>query len=517
MVAVGGSRPVDGALFYMKTDDYENTLLDVRSRMLETEEIRTRQAYNSVVRNYGNLDLEMAAERSVTVTTPKTGANYTLDADTPLFLETMRSDVDKYIGLVATGSNASVINYGTNTSDIFQSLYIGATVEINGQERTVQNYTAPTATTPGTITLTNALVPAPDIGAMIVIKGRDYKNPHNSEIYRVTDKFGSYLANTDAATPANPIQDELERYQVDPNNGLVRYRPDHGFKPNGVTLPASGVGNGFTQDDLDNSIWHPDAQLDIPYYFGKMIPVVHVPPGATDLATPIAGAETLGEKVDPVDSTPGTTDITTQTTLGFPYPDGEYTNIRVAAPPGVSVEVELNGAKLAVAHAGGEIIIPFYDPNYQNDDLKASELIDPDIYIQRFIKAGNNHLVIKATETATKDALGNITGSNSNGVEGVRVQGYFNGVNLETGAVTVDSSRNLKPHSADSVRTLDWSTSRNSILGIVGKIDFDLGDRIQMEDVNDEVNKAEGVLESLTTIIAGTDINQFQSILSVLR
>lgn len=509
MVAIGGSRPVDGGLFYTNTS-YEHVLLDVRTRMLETQSIRTRQSYLSVVQNYGNLDLEMASETAAQVTTPKSNGTYAMDVDTPLFLETMRADVDKYIGLVAVGSTAGIINYGTNQSDLLQSLWVGATVEIDGEERQVQGYTAPTATAPGQITLSTALSAQPDIGSMIVIKGRDYVNPHFSETYRVTDRYGSYISDVDAISPGN--QNELTRFQVDRQYGLVRYRP---------AIGAGASSGAFTAADLTNSIWHPATELDVPYYFGKMIPVQTPPTPAAPLGHGIPGVENLGEIADP-NGMENVTDITTLTSFGLSVPDGEYSNIRIVAPPGISIEVELNGAKLAIAHNGGELFIPFYDPNFENDNLKANEQIDPDLYIQRFIKAGNNHLVIKATETAIKDVNGNITGSNSGGNRGIRVQGFFNGVNLETGAVASNvadpyNSLNMKPHSAVSVRTLDWSASRNSILGIVGKIDFDIGDRILQEDINDEVNKSLGVLESLTTIIAGTDINAFQSLLSILR
>lgn len=478
MVNVGGYRPVDGGLFYTNNvNNYEYTLLDLRSRMLETQNIRTRQSYQTVAYNYGNLDEEMRAERNTNVRTPNSNAAYTnnglgagiynLQNGTPLFIESMFTNSVRYVGLVANGSNATTINYGTDQSDVFSELTVGQEVEINGEIRTVTAVilptpptpgSPPTPGTPGTISLGSPLSAAPPMGSLILIKGRDYVNPHLSETYRVTDKFGSF------------VTDE-NRYQVDRINGLVRYRPSAGT--------------------LATSVWHPAAQVGEAYYFGKMIPVTVPPQPAGPATDGVVGNEELGNPVDPIapNALP-----TVQTAFVVAPPDGQFSNIRVTAPAGVSFEVELNGAKLAVVGAGGTVTIPFFDPNHQNDQLKANEGIDPDVYIQRFIKAGNNHLAIKATQTTS-----------AAGANGIRVEGIFNGVDLTTA------------NAPTSVNTLDWSASRHSVLGIVGKVDFKLGDRIALEDVNDEIQKAQGVLESLTTIIAGTDVNQFESIFSVIR
>lgn len=497
MVAVGGFRPVDGALFYTNTQHYEHLLLDVRTRMLEAQDTRTRQSYKAVARNYGNIEEEMFSERTVNVTTPNSNANYNqalgdgvyaMNQGTPLFLEQMFTNNTRYAGLVGVNiappavSTATQIFVGTNMFDLPTEFHVGEEVEINGEQRTVASFTPPTATTPAILNLANALSAAPPIGSLVVIKGREYANPHLNETYRVTDKFSSYIVDDN-------------RYQIDRNNGIIRYRPS---PPVGTAAPES--------------IWHPEDAINVPYYFGKMIPVKVAPPPAGPGPTPgpddgVVGNEQLGNPTDPVLQTAGPANITTPagpllTSFNLAPPDGQYSNIRITVPTGVSVEVELNGAKIAIQHSGGTFIIPFFDPNYENDQLKANESIDPDVYIQRFVKAGDNNLVIKATRTAA--AAGNA---------GVRVEGMFNGVDLETGAIAATG----KPHASISVHTLDWSASRNSILGIVGKLDFDLGDRIALEDVSDEIAKAQGVLESLTTLIAGTDINQFQSMLSVIK
>jgi hypothetical protein len=417
-------------------------------------------------------------------------------------------------GLTANLSNATTITYATNNTDDQAEPYAGQVIEVNGEERVIQAFTLPTATTPGTITFTTPLSQAPPIGSLVLFKGRDYVNPHLTEIYRVTDQFGSY------------ILDE-NRYQVDRANGLVRYRPSQGTNGSLLlqnVLTGYDIANnpiiGNRTINLANGIWHPENSDGVPYYFGKMIPVKQTPPPANTNLVPAnvpAGAELLGVLDDPVAS--GSNGLAAEpglgaglsTTFGLPYPDGEYSNIRITAPPGVSFEVELNGSKLAVASNGGSVLIPFFDPNFNNDQRKANELLDPDIYIQRFIKEGNNHLAIKATRTES-----------ANGDASIVVEGFFNGVNLATGAVANNPAdpqnlTNIKPHSSVSVRTLDWSTSRHSVLGIAGKINFRLGDQIALEDANDETQKAQGVLESLSTIIAGTDINQFQSLLSVIR
>lgn len=511
MVAVGGHRPVDTGAFYTSHGNYEATLLDVRTRMLDAQNLRTRQSYISEVLNYGNIEQEMRAERTINVTTPKSDGTYSLQQDTPLFVHTKFASNTRMTGLTANVSSSTVINYATNLSDARAQPYVGQVIEINGEERTIASFTLPTPTAVGTLTLTEPLTQAPPIGSMILFKGNDFVNPHLTEIYRISDKYGSY------------ILDE-NRYQVDKGTGIVRYRPTQGAAGN---WPLTNVLTGYNAGgdpilgnrtiNFSDGIWYPDAVLHEPYYFGKAIPVKQPPPPAdTNVNTPAPGAEHLGAIDDPVASgsngpaaEPGL-GTGLSTSFGLPYPDGEYSNIRITAPPGVSFEVELNGAKLAVAHNGGSVLIPFFDPNYQNDQQKANELIDPDIYIQRFVKSGNNHLVIKATQTSAADDAS------------IVVEGFFNGVNLATGAVANNLAdphniTNIKPHAASSVRTLDWSTSRHSVLGIAGKINFRLGDQIALEDANDEVQKAQGVLESLSTIIAGTDINQFQSLLSVIR
>jgi hypothetical protein len=239
---------------------------------------------------------------------------------------------------------------------------------------------------------------------------------------------------------------------------------------------------------------------------GPGVITLPLPAAQTDVLDSVTGNEVLGHPDDPVSSgsnaaiaLPGVT-----TNFGRAYPDGEFSNISISAPAGVTFEVELNGAKLAVfsdptTPGGGNVIIPFFDPDFNNDQLKGSRNVDPDIYIQRFLKEGNNNLVIKATSTTA--------GSN-----GIRVEGTFNGIDLETGAVA-----GTKPHSATSVIASDWSASQHSILGVAGFVNFELGDRIALEDVNDEVQKMQGVLESLSTLIAGIDINQLTSLLSVIK
>lgn len=503
MVAIGGSRPVDGALFYTNNRDYENVLLDVRARMLEGQNIRTRQTYHVVPRNFGNIEEEMFAEETSTVNTPNSnggytgngGGNYVHAQGTPLFIEQQAANADRFIGLSATGSTTTTINIGTNAKDNYGLLYVGQKVEINGDTRVITAYTPATASTPASITLNSALSVAPGVGSQVLIKGRDFVNPYLTESYRVTDKFGSNIVDSN-------------RYQVDRESGIIRYRPSQG------SFNAS-------------SVWHPQNLQDVPYYFGKLISVKVPPPpagpGPLDGSDGVTGNEILGSPTDTVDSgsvptstnpvavagidpplNAGQLDTAHITGYTLAAPDGQYSNISVETPPGVSFTVELNGAVLAVVSNGGKVVIPFFDPNPQNDQLKANESTDPDVYIQRFVKAGNNELVIKATRTAA-----------AGGATGVRVEGLFNGVSLQTGADTLTNTG--KPAAYNSVNSLDWSASRNSVLGIAGKIDYDLGDQTSLEDSNDEVQKMQGVLESLTTIIAGTDINQFQSILSVIR
>ena len=264
-----------------------------------------------------------------------------------------------------------------------------------------------------------------------------------------------------------------------------------------ATLPNGNAGSPLPNGTFTDYVWHPEAVRNTAYYFGKMVPVHTVPPPAVMAPRIVPGVEELGNPVDPVAS--GSENgvpiapPTVLTTFNLSPPDGQYSNIRISSPPGVTYEVELNGAKLAINNTGGVITIPFFDPNYQNDQLKANESIDPDIYIQRFIKAGNNHLVIRATQTDSASS------------QGIRVEGTFNGVNLST------------TNAYQSINTLDWSTSKRSVLGIVGKIEYKLQDQVALENTNDELQKSQGVLASLTTIIAGTDTNQFRSMLSVIR
>lgn len=479
MVAVGGGRPVDGGTFYANTQNYEAVLLDVRSRMDELNGIQTRKTYLTSVLNYGNLDEEMSAELTSAVRTPSANANYTnnglgagsysLRAGTPLFIENMFASSVRYMGLSAVGSTASAIVIDpTRTEGDFVA---GMEIEVNGDVRTI------TSIAGNTLNLNQPLSANPGIGSHILIKGREYVNPFLNESYRVTDRYSSYLV------------DET-RYQVDRVHGLVRYRPR-----NGSSVAGAAPGGPLPNGGINDYVWHPESALNTPYYFGKMVPVRTTPPSAVAppggvLSNPPLGPEELGNPVDPVASNAAPN---VATAFNLPAPDGEYTNIRISSPPGVTYEVELNGAKLAINNTGGVITIPFFDPNHQNDQLKANESIDPDIYIQRFIKEGNNHLVIRATQTDSATSTG------------IRVEGMFNGVDLST------------TNSHQSINTLDWSASKRSVLGIVGKIEYKLQDQVAMEDTNDELQKAQGVLASLTTIIAGTDTNQFKSILSVIR
>lgn len=489
MVAVGGSRPVDGGTFYANTQNYEALLLDVRSRMLELNGIQTRKTYLTNVLNYGNLDEEMSAEIDRVVRTPNSNAAYTntgdydLRAGTPLFIENMFANSVRYIGLTASGSTNNNIVFDPNRLE--GDFTVGTEVEINGDVRTI------TGIAGNSFSLNAALSSPPGIGSLILVKGREYVNPFLNETYRVTDRYGSYSV-------------DENRYQVDRINGLIRYRPTTGLSST-AALPPGGLGTPTplpAGGAFTDYIWHPEGLRNVPYHFGKMIPVRTTPPPAVappvgGLTDPPVGPEELGNPVDPVASGseplvpiagPGVT-----TNFNLSPPDGEYSNIRISSPPGVTYEVELNGAKLAINNTGGIITIPFFDPVYQNDQLKANESIDPDVYIQRFIKAGNNHLVIRATQT------------NSASSRGIRVEGIFNGVDLST------------TDSYESINTLDWSASKRSVLGIVGKIEFRLQDQVALEDTNDALQKAQGVLASLTTIIAGTDTNQFKSIISVIR
>lgn len=492
MVAVGGYRTVNGNI--MPFGHLEHTLMHLRAQNLENQEIRTRSSYISVARNYGDISLEMTAELTRATRVPSNITNYNLLAGTPLFIETMRADSVRYTALVSASSAANVITIDNAQTPFESRIHVGQVVEVNGEQRTVTNINQIGNSLELTLNanLTHHGVGPVPIGSLVLISGHDYANPHMNAVHRVTDKYGS------------PIIDD-NRYQVDRATGRIRYRPSAGT--------------------VANSIWHPEALLNKPYYFGRAIDIRRTPPPAGPPDPPngigdgVPNNEGLGMPDDPVASgsnssvpiaAPGT-GAGQITNFGRTYPDGEFSNIRITAAPGVTFEVELNGAKLAIfsdpsATAPVSVTIPFFDPNFNNDQLKASQNVDPDIYIQRFLKEGANHLVIKATATQA-------------GNNGIRVEGIFNGVNLETGpaAEQVIGRGNPKPHSAVSVIPSDWSVSQHSILGIAGKVDFDLGDRIHLEDVNDEVQKTQGVLESLTTLIAGIDVNQLNSLLSVIK
>lgn len=475
MVAVGGYRPADGIIYF--NGNHEHVVLDIRAKLLEQQRIQSRSAYRTVARNYGDVSLEMFAERSLIdygggndarAISPSSNSPYNILSGTPLFIETMRNDVVDHVGLIRSGGAGTT--FTMDTADVINKLHIGEIIEISGQSRTITNIVD--AAGVSTITVNAAITT--DIGDMVLQRGMDYRNPHLNEVYRVTDKYGSFNLDN-------------ERYQVDRINGIVRYRPSVG------------------QNGLD--MWHPedDPTLGInnlrkPYYFGRQFTVSTLPPVAGDVA---AGGEGLGIPVDPVTATdgPGVT-----TAFGFPTPNGEYSNIHLTVPPGMSYEVELNGAKLALGYNGTNanqtIIIPFFDPNHTNDYLKADR-IDPDIYISRFVVEGVNNLAIRASRGQFDSDADGILDTDTD--RGISVQGVFNGVDLDSG------------NSAVSNDATDWSVSQHSILGIAGKIDFDFGDRITMENVNDEIQKIQGALESLTTIIAATDVNQLDTILSVIR
>jgi len=486
-VPVGGFSTVNGNI--MPFGDLEHVLMQLRAHGLDTQEIKTRASYRSVPRNYGNVDLEMTAEltRNVNVFNA-TNSAYNMPVGTPLFVETMRGDSDRYVGLVSASGSSTQIQIDRVQTPMETQLHVGEEIEINGEQRTITaiGVVGNVLTVDVGAAFTNLVAGVVPLGSTIVIKGHDHANPHLTPVHRLTDKYGS-----------NIIDDN--RYQIDRTTGIIRYRPSFGT--------------------LANSVWHPEAQLNKPYYFGREMVIRRTPPPAgpgvitlplpvaqTDVFDSVTGNEVLGHPDDPVSSgsngaiaLPGVT-----TNFGRTYPDGEFSNIRISAPAGVTFEVELNGAKLAVfsdptTPGGGNVIIPFFDPDFNNDQLKGSRNVDPDIYIQRFLKEGNNNLVIKATSTTA--------GSN-----GIRVEGIFNGIDLETGAIA-----GVKPHSATSVIASDWSASQHSILGVAGFVNFELGDRIALEDVNDEVQKMQGVLESLTTLIAGIDINQLTSLLSVVK
>lgn len=474
VVPVGGGYVV-GGLIMDSGNSYENNLYSLRAKMLEVQEVQTRSAYKTVVRNFGNVDLEMFAERDVDVVTPNTGEAYRLRAGTPMFVETMRNDVVDFVGLVSASAGTSItLEAGAAAA----RLYVGAVLEINGEQRTITNIAG------DVVTVNSAYRTDPPTGSIAMRRGQDMVNPHLLAVHRITDKYGS-----------NIIDDN--RYQVERATGMVRYLPIAGTAP----TDASGAA-------IQNTIWHPSNQTPLagqsaePYYFGRSTNITVLPPPAGEDPGTAVPYELLGEVDDPVasgsngpinDPTGMNGTIPATTNFALPAPNGEYSNIRIEAPPGVAFEVELNGAKLALSSSGGVIIIPFFDPNFTNDSIKANQSIDPDIYIQRFLKLGENVLTIKATQ-----------GDGSNG-NGIRVDGMFNGVNLSTAG------------SSTSVNPRDWSTSRHSILGIAGKIDFQLGDRIALEDISDSVQKAQGVLESLTTLLAGTDLNALQSLLSVIR
>jgi hypothetical protein len=486
MVAVGGFHPAQGNI--MAFGELEHVLMHLRAQNLENQEIRTRSAYRTEARNYGDISLEMTAETTQNITPPGSPATYSMAAGTPIFIETMRSDSVRYSGLVSAAASTTSVTLDRSQTPLESLLHTGEEVEINGEQRRINNVVVAGNTI--TLTLANALSVVPPIGSVVLIRGRDFANPHMSAVHRVTDKYGSSIIDSN-------------RYQVDRISGRIRYRPSAGT--------------------LADSVWHPENLLNKTYYFGREMSIQRIPPAAgvpdANGGDGIVGNEELGVRDDPVASgsnpltpiaAPGTA-VGQITNYGRNYPDGEFSNIRITAPQGVAFQVELNGATIAVfsnANAVGNttVTIPFFDPDFNNDQLKGAQSVDPDIYIQRFLKQGDNNLVVKATATQA-------------GNTGIRVEGIFNGVNLATGAAAfqVVGQNNPKPLSSASVIPTDWSASQFSVLGVVGKIDFELGDRIALEDVNDEVQKTQGVLEALTTLIAATDINQVRNLLSAIK
>lgn len=497
VVPIGGSRTIPGLIY--SYGEHEHIVLDLRAKMLESNEIKTRSAYRTIPRNYGDLSMEMSAETTSNVTTPFSAVTYSMDASTPIFVETMRADSVAYAGMAQGGSTTTVINLPMAPNNL--GLYVGAEIEINGQTRIVQ------ATGATSITLTAALPAAPSIGSLVLLHNRrDIPNPHPNQVYRFTDKYGSAIV-------------EGNRFQVDRETGLIRYRP-LGNNTGLNNLATAGFTYTAQNDSVPaGHIWHPEALLNKNYYFGRAIEISQLPPVASAAASAVV--EQWGETTDPVASNAAPTTLTNFTLTGN---NGQYSNIRVTIPPGVGVDIELNGGKLLTTinttGAAVQATIPFFDPVYDNDHLKATENIDPDTYIQKYLKMGFNQFGIKAFATVAGNAN-----------RGVRLEGQFNGITLDTANAHVSAPETgFDPRQSQLAgvayntttplsyaRNSDWSTSQWSVLGTAGRIEFELADRVALEDVTDQFARQTAVLESLTTIIAGTDINQVNSMFSVIR
>jgi hypothetical protein len=194
VVPVGGGYVV-GGLIMDSGNSYENNLYSLRAKMLEVQEVQTRSAYKAVVRNFGNVDLEMFAERDVDVATPNTSDTYRLRAGTPMFVETMRNDVVDYVGLVtaATG-NSITLEAGAAAA----KLYIGAVLEINGEQRTITNIAG------NVVTVNSAYRTDPPTGSIAMRRGQDMVNPHLLAVNRITDKYGSNIMTTATKLIAQP-------------------------------------------------------------------------------------------------------------------------------------------------------------------------------------------------------------------------------------------------------------------------------------------------------------------------
>ena len=93
---VGGWQAVPGTIAPFGA--LEHQLLDFRTRMKESNEIYHHDTQRAVLRNFGDLENEMGAERTTTVATPTSGTNYTLDVGTPLFVKRSRADVHRHPG-----------------------------------------------------------------------------------------------------------------------------------------------------------------------------------------------------------------------------------------------------------------------------------------------------------------------------------------------------------------------------------------------------------------------------------
>lgn len=518
---VGGFRTIPGSI--QPFGAIEHQLLDMRAKMKESNEIYHHKTQLAVARNYGDLDLEMVSERTITtagaavdqIRARFSDTPYQLDAGTPLFIARSRGDVHSFAGRIGdqpvAGQNTALGNGVALTLDQPASAYgliAGKKININGEDRTI------TAVAGNTITLDLDLSVAPQQGAQITTVGRNVANPHLEPVYHVTDKYGTgYL--------------DENRYHIDYSSGLIKYRPDNGT--------------------LANSIWHPEAAVDKPYYFGRKLDIQTLPPPdilgqdnnlGTDV---IAGGSTttvvnltqtvaalninVGEKVTingetRIITAAGGSSITLIAPLtaaplagaqakfidrSDPVLPNNFTNLVITAPAGVVLEVQLNGGIVAsTSDASRGLFVPFYDNAPDNDNLKEDESIDPDNYLYKYLKVGGNHLVIKATEP------------NGLGARGVRVEGR-DGLGNATPAPLfygVDISTNNSDISADP---LDWSTSQHSVLGIAGKIDFQIADRNRLEDLVDLTEQNNGVLESLTSMLSDLDINHLKSLLATVR